>query len=502
MCFYSFKLVFIRLEPNCKMSISGKVIKSAVLLLGIQLVQRGLGIIGTLVLARLLVPEDFGIIALIVIAMQLFELLVETGTQQYIVQKRTVTNEDLNTAWSLDVLTKTVMALIVIAISPLLAGFFDEPDLIIPLCISALTLPIRALKTPGMMQLARDINYRPMFRLTLWQKGISFFAMMGVALLHPSYWAIVTGNVVSAIILAIGSYMVHPFRPKWSFVHFRKQWRFSQWLLFRGIIGFTRSQIDNLMASKLFGTEKLGGYNLVREIGLLPAINLIIPMQEPLLAALATDRDQPETLSYRTRVSLWVITLITTPIAGFVMAYPDLIVGVLLGSNWSKYASLLTPFGLTFFTYCLFSLVCDAMIAQGKVQFLFLLDVISTIAVVCVLLLAGIEDIETLAWVRAWLAVVTVFAYLVILNYQVHFRGGRLLFLCSPVILGTLCGLYVSSLPPFEILGIFLELFIRGLLFLTVVGAVTYVASVLLLKNFEEWLQIHYLAVDCWEKRV
>ena len=71
------------------MSASLKVLKSAGLLFGIQLVQRGLGIVSTLVLARLLAPEHFGIVALVTIALQFFELLVETGNQQYIVQKDT-----------------------------------------------------------------------------------------------------------------------------------------------------------------------------------------------------------------------------------------------------------------------------------------------------------------------------------------------------------------------------------------------------------------------------
>ena len=102
----------------------------------------------------------------------------------------------------------------------------------------------------------------------------------------------------------------------------RQQWKFSKCLLLRGMVGFTRSQIDNLMVSKLFGTVKLGGYNLVRDIGLLPALSVIIPMSEPLLAAIAQSKNQAATLAYRTRVSLWPMISIITPITLFIMVYP------------------------------------------------------------------------------------------------------------------------------------------------------------------------------------
>lgn len=134
------------------MSVSLKVIKSALLLLSTQLIQRGLGIVSTLILARLLTPDDFGVIALITILLQLFELLVETGNQQYIVQKDAVDDLDLNTAWSMDILIKTSLAVIVVLLSPAFAAFFEEPDLALAVSVAALALPIRALRNPGLMR--------------------------------------------------------------------------------------------------------------------------------------------------------------------------------------------------------------------------------------------------------------------------------------------------------------------------------------------------------------
>lgn len=478
------------------MSASQKVLKSAALLLSIQLIQRGLGIISTMILARLLTPEHFGIVALIVIAMQFFEMLVETGTQQYIVQKQQLTDADLNTAWSMDLLTKSVMAALIIVLSPAIAGYFSAPELILPLCASALTLPIRAGKSPGLMVLAKEINYQPMFRLTLWQKAISFLTVISVAFIYPSHWAIITGNLVSAAVLTIGSYQIHSYRPNWTLVHLKQQWSFSQWLILRGIVGFFRSQIDNLMVSKLFGTERLGGYNLVREVGLLPAVTLIIPMQQPLLAALAERREHAATLAYRTRMSLWLTISLITPITAFIMAYPELIVAVLLGLDWQDYAHLMRPFGLSFFCFCLFALLCDAMIAQGKVKLLFWLDLVSTVVIFAALLHWGSDNITNMAWARGWLAIATVVCYLLILDYQVGYGLIRLCWLSFPSLLGSVLALWAaekvfsSASIDGNMVTLILHLLGCGTFYVIIAGITMLALTVALQRNTEEWSQM------------
>ncbi|MCK7546195.1 oligosaccharide flippase family protein [Marinobacter bryozoorum] len=476
------------------MSASLKVLKSAGLLLGIQVVQRGLGIISTLILARLLAPEHFGIIALVTIALQFFELLVETGNQQYIVQKETLDDEDLNTAWSMDILIKSSIAVLVIASAPALARWFEEPLLTAALSVAALALPIRALKTPGMMRLAREINYRPLFRLTLWQKGLSFLTVISIAFIHPSHWAIIAGNLVSAAILAAGSYKVDHHRPRWTLSRFRQQWGFSQWLLMRGIVGFTRSQIDNLLVSRFFGTSQLGGYNLVREVSLLPALSAIIPMSEPLLAAIAEGKRSSEMLAYRIRISLALMITILTPVATFIMLYPELIIHVLLGTRWLEYASLLEPFGLFFFSFCLFALISNAIIAQGRVKFLFWFDLVSTVSILALLLWFATGSLSDMAWWRGWLAIATTIALLAALERQTGFNIGRLLFLALPTVLASAVSASLTTYLELPWETPLIDLLVRGTVFVLLAGALIVGLAFLLLRGTSEWYQLASMA--------
>ncbi|GGY80262.1 hypothetical protein GCM10007071_29480 [Marinobacter zhanjiangensis] len=415
---------------------------------------------------------------------------METGNQQYIIQKDQIEHADLNTAWSMDVAIKTGMALLIIAIAPLVAGYFETPELTAALSIGALALPIRALKTPGMMLLARNISYRPMFKLTLWQKGLSFVTIITIAFVQPSHWAIIIGNLVSAVILAVGSYQVHSYRPSWSLLHVRTQWRFSQWLLMRGVVGFTRAQIDNLLVSKVFGTTQLGGYNLVREVALLPALSAIVPMSEPLLAAIAQGKQDANILAYRVRLSLALMITVLIPITTFIMLYPELIITVLLGDRWQTYAPLLQPFGLYFFTFCLFELISNAVIALGKVKALFTFDMVTTLIIISVLLPFTTTGLDTLAWARGWLAVLTTMTLLLILNRWAPFNLLRLCWLCTPALIASLAAAWVVSAPLFGELAILPEFLLRGFLFVMIAAILIVILAALMLGRSEEWGQL------------
>ena len=428
------------------MSVSQRVLKGSGLLLAIQLVQRSLGLLSTLILARLLAPEHFGIIALVAIALHFFEVLADAGNKNYIIQKADVTDDDLNTAWTLDILIKSIMAAAIFASAPALASYFEAPDLTAALRVACLALPLRALKSPGLMLLAKHINYRPVFFLNVSQKLISFATVITIALIHPSFWAIIVGDLVAAVVMTVGSYWAHTHRPRLSLKQVMEQWNFSKWIILRGLVGFTRSHIDNLFVSKLFGPTQLGGYHLVRELSTFPAISVIIPGSEPLQAAIADGKSDPAVLAYRIRLSLFLMTTLLLPISGFMAQYPELITRVLLGPDWTEYGHLLAAFSLFFFTFCLFALVVDAFLAIGQVRTLFLFDAVSTVIIVGALWALTEPSLTMMAWARGGLAILTTIALMVILNLRVHFGLTQYLILCLPCTVATAAGLAVDWL--------------------------------------------------------
>lgn len=456
------------------MSTSSRVFKSSAFLLAIQLVQRSLGLVSMLILARLLVPEDFGIVAMVAISLQFFETLADAGNKHYIIQKTEVTDQDLNTAWTMNLAIKIFMVVLIVLAAPWISRYFDVPELSIALSIAALALPLRALQSPILMLMAKELNYQPIFILSICQKATSFLVVVTFALIHPSYWAIISGDLVAAVVIATGSYYIHKYRPAITLKKMTLQWHFSKWLILRGIVGFTRSQIDNLIVSKLFGASQLGGYHLTRELATFPALSVIIPGSEPLQAAIAERKNQPEQLAYRIRLSLFMMIVLLTPIIVFMAAYSELIVNVVLGPQWAEFDNLLRPFALFFFTFCLFALVSDAFVATGQVRALFMFDLVSTIIIVGFLVNIDEISLETMAWARGWLAVVTTIALLFMLEARTNFNLARLSMLSSLVLAPSLVAWWITNAvePALYSLGSVMSLVGIGLLFISLVGAI------------------------------
>jgi O-antigen/teichoic acid export membrane protein len=225
---------------------------------GAKFLSRIIGLISTLILARILTPTDFAMIAIIAIVLHLFDILSHTGSEQYIVQKSEVLAGDLNTAWTLDVLLKSSMCLLLIVLAPFIADFFEQPQLSFAIQIASVTLIINALKNPGLLLLKRDLDYKKVFYLSLAQRIASFMTIVFVALKWQSYWAFIIGDIIGALVFTLGAYKIQSFRPAFGLMHVGEQWLFSKWLLGKSIVGYLRSQIDTVLVAKFFNPTQLG----------------------------------------------------------------------------------------------------------------------------------------------------------------------------------------------------------------------------------------------------
>jgi lipopolysaccharide exporter len=369
---------------------------------GAKFLSRLIGLISTLILARILTPTDFAMIAIIAIVLHLFDILSHTGSELYIVQKYEVIDGDLNTAWTLDILLKSFMCLLLIIIAPLISNFFEQPHLSFAIQVASVTLIINALKNPGLLLLKRDLDYKKVFYLSLVQRIASFVVVIFVALNWQSYWAFVIADIVGALVFTLGSYNIHPFRPAISLFKVSEQWLFSKWVLGKSIVGYLRSQIDTVLVAKFFSTSQLGNYHMARDVAMLPGYNILGPAIEPLLADFKDYKDSPSVLGHRVSNVLCILSFIVVPINTYMAFYPALIIDVLLGSQWVIAGEILGVMSLLFFYYCFLLVIESALTALGKVKAIFIFDIVSLLVIVGTLLtyLQMYDDLNNMLWLR------------------------------------------------------------------------------------------------------
>jgi O-antigen/teichoic acid export membrane protein len=416
-------------------SITNKILQSSSLLIASKMLQRFIGLVSIMILARLITPDDFAIVALTAIIIYFFDMLSNVGTEQYIIQKEHVTYQDLNTAWTIDLITKCTLWFILIISASFISDYFKKPELQSAIYIMSFLLPLNALKNPGTLLLKSELNYKALFWLSAIQKFISFIVVIVIAYLAPSYWALIIADLVASTIFLIGSYKIHNFRPNLSLTNSNEQWLFSKWLLLKGIVGYIRSQIDTLFVSKFFPANILGQYYMVRNLAMLPAHNIFTPAIEPMLAAYKDFRHSSLELTQKVRISIFIMAIFTIPVCFFVWYFPQPLIDSILGKRWHSSYSMLSSMALLIAYFPFILILEQLLLVKQKVKFLFFFDVISLLLIVVGLIFISLSSIERLAIFRGGAGIISTFIMMIYIHYVHKIKTLQSLVFFIPIII-------------------------------------------------------------------
>lgn len=388
------------------MSLAKKTFFSSLILLSLSFVQRGLGLISTLILARILTPEDFGIVAIASLIVFLFDSLSTSGSMQYIIQKKEVSDDDLNSAWTIDLILKGTFFILCLTLTPYIAAFFDNDKLKPVLYVLAAILPMTALGNPGIFLLRKNLQFKPIFKLMTIQKVITTILVVMLALYYKSYWAMIIGTVFSYLIPSIGSYIIHPYRPKIHFGKIKEQWYFSQWIFLKSIVGYSKAQIDSFLVAKFFDASSIGAYNLMKNLTTISATQIIAPATEPLLSAFSKSKNDKTTLNHHFNISILIVVILISPISSFIYYFDFNIVSIILGDKWVAYANILGILSIGLITLPISSILNHYCTATGQVKTLFVIDLISAISTITILVYFRDSSLEIIALLRVIINIV------------------------------------------------------------------------------------------------
>ena len=410
------------------MSLGKQAIGGAGIVLLIRIFQRGLGIISMLILARVLIPEDFGIVAIATLAVYFFDALSNSGAKDYIIQKREVDAEDLNSAWSLNLVLKLAVWLLFLVSIPLVTAHYERKDLDSALFVISLILPIGTLVNPGLWLFIRDVNYRPELRMAVISRTVSFVVVVALAVITKSYWAMILGVVIGPSTDAIVSRYIHPHIPAWTLVRVSKQWDFTKWVLMKGFVGYARAEMDSLLVASLFPLREIGGYTLMRNLSAMPLQQILAPASEPLMAIFAKVKDDSARIAEQVRIAIIVIFAAMLPFTFLMWQFDRAIVTLILGTQWVEYAPILGLLSLALIPGTILTVFHRLCVAQGAVRFIFIFDLFSTALVISVLVGWDFKNIYEFALLRTMLAFVlpTTFCLLVSRKFSLSFSNIKL----------------------------------------------------------------------------
>tara|TARA_R110002072_G_scaffold218265_1_gene375978 strand:- start:5863 stop:7251 length:1389 start_codon:yes stop_codon:yes gene_type:complete len=394
-----------------------------------------------LVLARLLVPEDFGIIAIAGLFIFFFDVLSNTGIQQYLAQKESVDSEDVDSAWTLDIIIKSVMAFLCLALSPAVGYFYDNPDIGYAVATLSLAIIFRALMNPGLHVMRRNLEYQVIFKISVLQKVLAVAVVISIAAYFKSFWAMIAGDILSALAGVFFSYKYCDIRPSLSKKRIREQWDFSKWMLSRGFVGYARAQIDVFLVSRLFPLNALGQYNLSKEITVMPAFDVIGPAVEPLIATFSKQRYNFDELRKQFSNALLIILLFVSPICFFLFFHSELVISVALGEKWSAAIPITKALSLMLFAFSIGHILNNLFFALGRVKEIFIYDILSLGIIISVLISLTFQDIVDFSYWRGGIALTVTFAFFIYAIYSIQLKLTKVLI---TLLLPTTCSFAAS----------------------------------------------------------
>lgn len=295
---------------------------------------KGLGLISTVILARILSPGDYGIVAMAMLVVGLAEVLVDFGSDTALLRQKSITKADINSAWSLRIIQGLIVSTMLAVAAPLAGLYFNEPRVVWVIWVFAICVLASSFGNIGATLARKELNFGFEFRLTVISKLLGVAITIVAAYLIKDYRALVIGVASGYIVGLLLSYLMHPYRPAWCTSEFRSMWSFSKWLLVSGIGYFAARKVDEILAGRIGGADGMGVYTVGADIGQLPTAEIGPPINRTLLPTLSTLHDEPERMRSAVLKTVGVVSTLTLPLGVGMAFVAEPVALLLLGEKW------------------------------------------------------------------------------------------------------------------------------------------------------------------------
>jgi len=313
-----------------------RIVKSVFWLVWSRVVLQGMSFVSTIVVARLLSPSDYGVMALASIWTSIGALLAELGLGAAIVQFRDLDDRELNTCFWLAMSVAVCGYGMLYVAAPMIAAWFDSPRLSVVLRVVGLSLPIVALRVVPDGLLRRRLQLDQVSRAEVLASLVTIPVVLGLAWAGAGVWALVAGVLVMALIQSSTVVALVKWRPglQMGGRGIAEILHYSLAMLGSRVSWAVYEQTDAFVLGKISGAAVLGTYSMAKQLALLPVEKvsaMVLQLAVPVMAELQADRERLRAAFLRgVRLVAWV----TFPLCIGLMLVARELVELLLTKKW------------------------------------------------------------------------------------------------------------------------------------------------------------------------
>lgn len=413
-------------------SIMRRVLAGAGWAMGWRVLSRSLGFVSMLILARLLVPADFGIVAVASSIAASIDALSQLGVRDALVRMPDERIEYYNTAFTFQVARGVLTGSLLAVISLFAEAWFGDPRLRDILLLMAGLAVVSGFENIGVVRLLRELNFRTQFVMQIAPRLLGFIVTVTLAFQLRDYHALVWGMIASKLAGVAVTYIASPHAPRFSLAGWRYLLGFSFWTWAGSLAMVAWSRSDPFLLGPALGPAMLGVYLLAVEIALMPLSELLEPVCSTLFPGFAFARRQG---AAPLEIGLTIggaLALCTIPFSIGISACSGYLVAGLLGQKWQAAQPVIAVLACVC-AFSPFSYVCSSLLsAQGQVRRVFAINAAAAILKVAVTLVVR-ETHDLVVIASAGVAVVAIESTLFI--GQLHAAGNKELWqLCTTLL--------------------------------------------------------------------
>lgn len=351
---------------------------------GAQLV----GFIVSIVLARILLPENYGTIALVTVFTTIMQVFVDSGLGNALIQKKDADDIDFSTVFYTNIVFCLVLYLIIFITAPLIAKLYNDEILTAVTRVLGLTIIISGVKNVQQAYVSRQMIFKKFFFATL--IGTIGAGILGIllALNGAGVWALVAQQIFNLTIDTIVLWITVKWRPKrvFSFARLKKLFSYGWKLLASSIIDTVYNNVRQLIIGKLYSSSDLAYYNKAKQFPELIVNNVNTSIDSVLLPTMSQEQENKEKVKMMTRRSIKTSIFIMAPLMVGLAFTANNIITLLLTDKWSASIPYLIVFAVTYMFWPIHTANLNAIKAMGRSDLFLKLEIIKKAVGVTLLL--------------------------------------------------------------------------------------------------------------------
>jgi O-antigen/teichoic acid export membrane protein len=447
--------------------------------LAIRWGDRLIGVVSTLVLARLLVPAEFGTFALASIVVGFADVVLDLGVHIALLRDPQSGRTEYDAAWTLRLVQSAFAALVVSAAAYPTAAWFGEPRLAALLPWLGLALLIAAFENIGIIDFQKQQRFDRDFLFFFSKRLVGFVVTVAFAYALHSFWALAIGTLAHRCAGVLLSYSINAYRPRWSFKGGGAIWHVSKWVVAMNAGAFLEQRVDKVLLGRQAPASVVGAYAIADDVAGLPGTELFQPLNRALFPALVAQRHDPSRMKQAFMLAFGVHCMIGLPAGAGLALIAAPLVHVALGPGWEGAIPILQVLAFGALAVALSAAGRYLLLVEGRTRALASLSWLQVALFLTAVIVLGTTTAERLATLRVAAAAVAALLVLAQVTQGVAGIGWVDLIraIARPVpatALMAACVLYVGRIVTSDVHWATLALLI-------VTGAFSYVASLALL---------------------